>query len=96
MNLHTVSGACSTGREMGTPSPLRALVLALALLAWPTGTAEPTAVAEGLARLEHPRFVLRHADADRHSFEHWFGGAAMRHSRRLVPRVKARLRRLLA
>ena len=39
---------------MGTPSPLRALVLALALLAWPTGTAEPTAPAPFLVSVDTP------------------------------------------
>ena len=39
---------------MGTPSPLRALVLVIALLAWPTGTAEPTAPAPFLVSVDTP------------------------------------------
>ena len=53
-NATQCRGARSTGREMGTPSPLRALVLVIALLAWPTGTAEPTAPAPFLVSVDTP------------------------------------------
>ncbi|MCP9820629.1 glycosyltransferase family 2 protein [Synechococcus sp. Cruz-9H2] len=53
---------------------------------------DPTAIAEGLGELVHPSFVLRDAAADRYTFDHHFGGASMRRSRELVPRIKARLR----
>ena len=53
-NATQCRGERSTGREMGTPSPLRALVLVIALLAWPTGTAEPTAPAPFLVSVDTP------------------------------------------
>jgi hypothetical protein len=57
-----------------------------------TGVADSTVADQGLDELMHPRFVLRDAKADRYSFDHHYGGAAMRLSRKLLPRVKARLR----
>jgi hypothetical protein len=57
-----------------------------------TSVADPTVADQGLGPLAHPRFVLRDAAADQYGFDHHFGGAQMRHSRRLLPRLKARLR----
>jgi hypothetical protein len=57
-----------------------------------TSVADPTLADQGLGELTHPRFVLQDAGADRYSFDHHFGGAGMRRSRQLLPRVKARLR----
>jgi len=57
-----------------------------------TNVADPTDANQGLGELIHPQFVLRDEAADRYSFEHHFGGAGMRRSRQLLPRVKARFR----
>lgn len=57
-----------------------------------TGVAEPTLADQGLGPLTHPQFVLRDGAADRYGFDHHFSGAQMRRSRKLLPRVKARLR----
>ena len=57
-----------------------------------THFADPTVADQGLGRLRHPTFVLRNALADHYSFDHHFGGLAMRRSRQFIPRVKARLR----
>ncbi|QNI83318.1 nucleotide-diphospho-sugar transferase [Synechococcus sp. RS9907] len=57
-----------------------------------THVADPTLADQSLGRLRHPTFVLRNASADAYSFDHHFGGVEMRRSRKLIPRVKARLR----
>jgi hypothetical protein len=57
-----------------------------------TGEAEPIAADRGLGALKHPSFLLRDAAADRYSFDHHFGGAAIRRNSQLLPRIKARLR----
>jgi hypothetical protein len=57
-----------------------------------TGVADPTVADQGLGGLNHPQFVLRDVLADRYSFDHHYGGDALRLSRQLLPRVKARLR----
>ncbi len=57
-----------------------------------TGIAGSTVADQGLGPLTHPQFVLRDGAADRYGFDHHFGGAQMRRSRQLLPRVKARLR----
>jgi hypothetical protein len=57
-----------------------------------TGVADPTVADQGLGQLTYPHFVLRDAVADAYSFDHHFGGALMRRSRQLIPRMKARLR----
>jgi hypothetical protein len=57
-----------------------------------TGVAEPTLADQSLGPLTHPQFVLRDGAADRYGFDHHFGGAQMRRSRKLLPLVRARLR----
>ncbi len=55
-----------------------------------TAVADPTVADQGLGELNHPRFVLRDWAADLYSFDHQFGGAAIRRSRQLFPSLKIR------
>jgi hypothetical protein len=57
-----------------------------------TWVGDPTVADLGLGELTHPQFILRDTQADRYSFNHHFGGAGMRTSTHLPPRLMARLR----
>jgi hypothetical protein len=57
-----------------------------------TWVGDPTVADLELGELTHPQFVLRDTQADRYSFNHHFGGAGMRTSTHLLPRLMARLR----
>lgn len=54
--------------------------------------ADSTLADQGLDQLKHPHFLMRDAVADRYTFDHHFNGALMRHNRKLLPRLLARLR----
>lgn len=51
-----------------------------------------TSIDEEIGTLQHPSFILRDTIADRYTFDHHFGGQAIRRSRKLLPRLKAKIR----
>jgi len=57
-----------------------------------TNLAEPRLADNGLGELMHPEFIVRDIAADRYTFEYHFGGAAMRRSHKILPRMKSLLR----
>ena len=59
-----------------------------------TGVAEPTAAHHGLGEIKHPKFVLRHAEADRFSFDHHFGGIEMHRRQSLLMKARSRMKKL--
>jgi hypothetical protein len=60
-----------------------------------TNVADPTVADQGLGVISHPTFLLPDTAADRYSFKHHLGGAAMRSRMRLFARMKARIRNYL-
>lgn len=44
-----------------------------------------------IMEIKHPQFVVRHQEADQHSFNHIFGGKEMREQDRLVMKARRRL-----
>jgi hypothetical protein len=60
-----------------------------------TWAAAPIEAFQGLGDILHPKFLLRDLAADRFSFDHHFGGIAIRRSLRLRSRLRGLLRRFL-